>query len=284
LPATHFNGKDFSYYRCADCAVHYLSPLPTADDYLKMYPPEYQSGVSKTILPDLYKKLIGLRFSYGYQFDLLRKHAVHNPVIMDYGCGSANFLVNAVHEGFRCDGAEFNPAHVEILKKEITDSNFFTIGDFLNSPPGAYSVIRLSNVLEHMDNPNEVIAALVEKLPSGGLLLVEGPIETNFNLAFLSRKMYFKLQHLLKHGYRANHTPTHITFTNYKNQKQFFEKFGLTTRVYTVSEAAWPYPPSRELAQGIGGKVKFCIAIFSIFISRLFPRWGNTFIYAGRKE
>ena len=281
LPSTKFNNKLFSYVKCSDCSVVYIHPLPNADDYIKMYPPTYQSGVNRTILKNKYKKLPGLRFSYGFQFDLITKHAVKKPKIVDYGCGNANFLINAHANNFVCDGVEFSGEHVSILQKEIPQSDFDTIDNFLKNSTTKYDVIRLSNVLEHMDTPNEVMQSLVYKLNKNGLLVIEGPIECNFNLAFVTRKMYFKFMGMLKKGYVANHTPTHITFTNAKNQLLFLEKFGLTTLEYKITEAEWPYPENFSDVKGIGAFVKWAIAKKSKFISYFFKSWGNTFIYVG---
>jgi 2-polyprenyl-3-methyl-5-hydroxy-6-metoxy-1,4-benzoquinol methylase len=283
LPSTIFNSKKFDYVKCDSCSVLYIQPFPTEDDYLKMYPPEYQSGVNKTILSNNYIKLPGLRFSYGVQFDFIKKHCSPNATILDYGCGNANFLINANHQVFNCDGAEFNPAHVNVLKNEISTSEFYTISDFLSSDL-KYDVIRLSNVLEHLDTPIDTIQKLSNKLNPNGILLIEGPIECNFNLAFLTRKIYFTLMHKIKKGYVAKHTPTHITFTNAKNQLAFFNRLSLITLEFNVSEAAWPYPASVKNAIGLGGKTKAVIAKISIAISSIFGSWGNTFIYVGQKK
>jgi 2-polyprenyl-3-methyl-5-hydroxy-6-metoxy-1,4-benzoquinol methylase len=260
-----------------------VDPRPDANDYDKMYPPDYQSGVDKTI-HDSTKKLPGLRISYGFQFDLIKKHSGPKAKILDYGCGNANFIVNALHHNFACDGAEFNEEHVTILRREIPDGNFYTIPEILNNPECRYDVIRLSNVLEHLDKPNEIVAALVSKLNDKGLLLVEGPVEYNSNLAFLTRKIYFKSMNLLRGGYIADHAPTHITFTNSQNQLAFFSKFGLEKLEYKITESAWPYPESFSEAPGMGNKLKALIAKISKGLSSLMKNKGNTFLYAGRKK
>jgi 2-polyprenyl-3-methyl-5-hydroxy-6-metoxy-1,4-benzoquinol methylase len=284
LPSTKFNNKLFHYLKCSNCDVVYISPFPDANDYIKMYPPGYQSGVDKTILKNKYKKLPGLRFSYGVQFDLILKHAIKNPKILDYGCGNANFLINACNNNFQCDGVEFSEEHVEILKSEIPSSKFYIITNFIKNSDDKYDVIRLSNVLEHMDNPNEIIQSLIMKLNKNGMLLIEGPIECNFSLAFLSRKLYFKFMNLIRKGYVANHVPTHITFTNAKNQLSFFQKFGLTTLEYKIIEAEWPYPEKFSDVKSLGAFSKWVIAKKSKLISHFVKNWGNTFIYVGKNN
>jgi len=286
LPSTWFNNKRFDVVECQNCHLHYLTPLPKAEDYQAMYPPSYQSGVEKTILQDFSQKIPGLRYTYQYKFDLIRKFANQQPSIkvLDYGCGNANFILNANHYGIRCDGTEFNPMHVEILRKEIRESQFFTVEDFLAGKTPKYDVIHLSNVLEHLDKPVTIIENIVSQLNPNGILLVEGPIEANFSPAQLTRHWYFSVRKFLQPTWLPTHAPTHIFFSNYQNQQDFFKKIPALTQLhYEAKDEPWPYPEFKEQAQGIGGNVKYLIGQVSKKLSVINPTWGNTFIYVGRK-
>lgn len=280
LPSTSFNQKVFDYQKCEECKLHFISPIPTQEDLLEMYPPSYQAGIDATILTDPYQKLIGLRYSYGYQFDLLKKIDFKGRII-DFGCGAANFLINCNHAGFNCDGVEFNPKHVEVLKEKVPTSRFYTVDEFLNSAE-QFDLIRLSNVFEHFTNPKQMMLQLKAKLKPGGYFLIEGPIEMNFNLAKLFRKVYFSLRKKYNKGYTANHTPTHIVFTNRKNQLSFFEDMELEKQHFNISEAEWPFPNSFSAASGAIGKLNYIVARISMFVSGFNKNFGNTFIYLGK--
>lgn len=281
-PSTVFNQKKFDYLKCSNCGTIYLSPFPTEDDYLKMYPPTYQQGADKTILSDPGLKLPGLRFSYQHHFNLIRKYS-NGDNVLDYGCGNGNFLANANAQGIPCDGAEFNPLQVEVLKANFPDRNIYEISKFIADPALKYDVIRLSNVLEHLDKPHEIINQLLLKLTDKGILLIEGPMEINFSIAFVFRSSYFKIRKALQPGWTVTHTPTHITFTSLKGQTGFFRKFPMKELHFEVTECAWPYPESFVAAKGLGGKIKAVIARLSILTAKMNSSWGNTFIFAGRK-
>jgi 2-polyprenyl-3-methyl-5-hydroxy-6-metoxy-1,4-benzoquinol methylase len=284
LPDTFFNGKLFKYIKCKNCHLIYVNPLPKTDDYAAMYPPSYQSGINHEVLSDPNKKLPGLRFSYQKHFELIHKFSPSKK-ILDYGCGQANFLINAIHHGFECDGTEYNLQHIEILKKEIPKSAFYSIEEFISTNDLHYDVIRLSNVLEHLENPKTIIEKLILKLNDNGLLLVEGPIETNFSIALLFRKLYFKSRKLLQENWTVNHPPTHLLFSNAKNQRDFFSNFTLTDLHFEIMESEWPFPEKPEDVKSFGAMFKYCIAKLSIVFSMLlFSKWGNTFIYVGRKN
>ena len=281
LPDTKFNNKVFTYKKCKDCRLIFIDPIPNDDDLIKLYPTSYQNGIENTVLDNPYHKLIGLRYSYGYQFDLL-KSVNFKGTIIDFGCGNANFIVNAKHYGFNCEGVEYNAEHVVILKNEIPSSNFYTVDDFFNSNQ-KFDLIRLSNVLEHFTNPKEIVNKIIQFLKPGGYLLVEGPVETNFNLAKFIRSLYFKSRKTVQSNYIAAHNPTHIIFTNRKNQLQFFNDFLLTRIHYKISEAEWPFPSSIKSAKGFIPKLNAIIAKVSMVVSKLNKNWGNTFIYLGQK-
>jgi len=281
LPDTFFNGKTFQYLLCKSCALIYVSPFPAPEDYAAMYPPSYQNGINQAIIDDR-KKLPGLRFPYAKHFELIKSHGPGNK-LADYGCGQANFILNALAKGYLCTGVEYNPKHIAVLKKEIPAGTFYQIDNFLESGEERYDVIRLSNVLEHLDNPNRIIEILLTKLSPSGILLVEGPIETNFSLALLLRKTYFRLSGLLRKK-RSSHPPTHIFFANSKNQREFFRNHSLEELHFEIKEYEWPFPESLAECKGPGGFLKYAAAKFSLLASRLNKGWGNTFIYVGRKK
>ncbi len=286
-PLIVFNNKEFVYLACTECGLVYLNNFPDGPDYELMYPPSYQRNEVETdIQQDPYKKLFGIRFSYGYQFDLIKRR-INRPVkILDYGCGTGHFLANALHHGFECDGAEFNPEYIEQLKKHFANSSFYTINEVLSPAFNAkYDVIRLSNVLEHLTTPKDIIGKLVTHLNPGGILLVEGPIEENFCIATSVRKFYFFASKLLRPNRTVTAPPYHIFFSNAKNQRRFFKDCDLSELDFDTTEAPWPFPPSVKEAKGITGKMTAIIARISMGFTKLGGRnWGNTFIYAGTKK
>jgi SAM-dependent methyltransferase len=286
-PKNIFNQKEFQYVRCNHCGLVYLDNFPDDKDYEAMYPPSYQRNEAETsIQEDPYVKLYGLRFSYGYQFDLIKNNAGPNARILDYGCGTGHFIANAVHYGFACDGAEFNPEYIKLLKISFQKSNFFTIADVLSGNlTERYDVIRLSNVLEHLTAPKQVILKLKDLLRPGGILLVEGPIEDNFSLAESFRKFYFRVGKWLRPNRTVSSPPYHIFFSNARNQRSFFKDCGFEEMDFRTAEEAWPFPASFRKAKGLQGKITAIIARVSKGFTKMSGRnWGNIFIYCGKAK
>lgn len=278
---TIYNEKLFKYKRCANCSLIQLSPLPNSMDMEKMYPSSYQGGVERIITDS---KMPGLRFSYHYQFHLIEKFAAKNSQILDYGCGNGNFVLNALNKGYVCEGSEFGSDHVLLLNDQIQNSHFYTVDDFINNSFKKYDVIRLSNVLEHLTIPKEILNLLIQRLNPNGLLLIEGPIELNFSFAFMCRKIHVLFKNIFYVKKTEDHSVTHIFLSNRKNQHVLFKNMGLETLTFRIKENAWPYPETWSSCKSVSLKIKFILAQISILISNLFPMWGNTFIYVGKKK
>ena len=281
-PDVIFNEKQFSYLQCCECKLIFISPFPDKEDFDKMYPPEYQNGLDLTIYSDLNVKLPGLRFDYAHQFDLIKKYS-SGINIADYGCGSANFISNANHVGYKCDGVEYNLEFIDILKKNLKEVSFYSTDEFINDGK-QYDVIRLSNVLEHLTHPKNVLEQLHNKLVDNGIILIEGPIEDNFSIAQFFRRSYFTIRGSLQDKWHVSHSPTHMFFSNKKNQQKMLEHDRIEQLYFSVKEEAWPFPEKVSFSSGIGGFIKGIIANISMSISKLNPNWGNTFIYVGRKK
>ena len=285
FPKNRFNNKEFEYIRCNQCRLVYLNIFPDQKDYEAMYLPSYQGSETETgIQTDPYIKEYGLRFSYGYQFDIIKQNIGSTAKVLDYGCGTGHFVGNAVHYGLTCDGAEFNPEYVALLKKSFSTSNFFITDDILKGRvTDKYDVVRLSNVLEHLVTPGFVIEKLKALLNPGGLLLVEGPIEDNFSIAESFRKLYFRIGKWIHPHRIVSAPPYHIFFSNIKNQQQFFNNCGLEEIHFKTAEEAWPFPDSFHKAKGVQGVLTTIIAKVSKWITNAIGRnWGNVFIYCGR--
>ncbi len=282
LPNTIFNGKNFKYVACKDCKLIYVTPIPSTEDFALMYTTEYQGGANKRIAKNFKKKLPGLRFSYSVHFDII-KHTHSNLHVLDYGCGDGNFVFSALESGIECYGAEFNPDQVKLLNTE-KENHFFSIDEVLSNSNLKFDVIRLSNVLEHMPSPMETVAILMERLSTNGILLVEGPVENNICLNKAVRESYFLAKKLFTQTFHAYHKPTHLFFSNYQNQLDFFTKFNLKLIEYRISDNPWPFPETIRQVKGLGDFIKFAIGFISRFTSKIIPKWGNTFLYVGRKE
>jgi 2-polyprenyl-3-methyl-5-hydroxy-6-metoxy-1,4-benzoquinol methylase len=265
---TVFNNKTFKYLQCTNCGLVYVSPLPNDVDLIKMYPVEYQ-GALVTISIGWYKNL----------FEKIKSKG-NFKTLLDYGCGGGRFVAEAIEAGYEVSGTEYNPDLVQNLSDAFPSANFITINDFFKTDT-KYDIIFLSNVLEHLTNPREIMLTLKTRLKPNGVFVLEGPVENNFNLTKYARKSIFFVRKNLFNK-KASHIPTHVLYSNKKNQEEFFKSIGLETLYYHIDESHWPFPSNYANCKGLMQKMMYLIADTSVKIGKNFKFWGNNFQYIGK--
>ncbi len=281
LPTNLFNGRVFSYHKCASCGLLFVDPIPNAADLELIYPTSYQGKLSKNRIQND-QKLPGLRFKYSEIYKAIKNFS-GKSTILDYGCGNGQFLYNAQINGFKTIGVEYNPKMVELLKSSFDGIEFYTIEEF-NKSSDKHVAIYLSNVLEHFTNPKLQLCDIVNKLCTDGIIIIEGPIEGNRSLVNWFKFTYLKLKKRKDPLYQTKDAPAHIFFSNVTNQQKLFSELGLEKIKMDVIEKEWPMPYKLSDANDFIGYFKYFIGKFSIFISNFIPNYGNTFLYVGKKR
>lgn len=94
--------------------------------------------------------------------------------VLDFGCGSGAFLAQAALFGAEAYGVDASPA-----RRELAAHAAVTIVAALAELPaalrGSFDAVSMFEVLEHLDNPRELLTALGEWARPGGLLVLETP-------------------------------------------------------------------------------------------------------------
>jgi 2-polyprenyl-3-methyl-5-hydroxy-6-metoxy-1,4-benzoquinol methylase len=162
-----YNHTLFNYHSCRKCKLVFIDPLPTTADYEKMYSVSYHDKFYFNNEP----KHPGA-IEVAEQF-------IQGKKILDYGCGDASFIKTFHRKGYSCIGVEYEKELVQRLQNETEGIQFFTPEEFfLNAKESSFSMIHLGDVLEHVAEPNELLAKLHKYLIKGsGVLFVEGPLE-----------------------------------------------------------------------------------------------------------
>lgn len=119
--------------------------------------------------------------------------------IADFGCGSGDFLKLVQPYCTEVIGVELQQSYVDDLNsKGVPATNSLdTIKD------GSLNIIVSFHVIEHLPNPLETLSALMKKVVSGGLILIEVPHANDFLLSSVNCEDFkqFTLwsQHLVLH-------------------------------------------------------------------------------------
>ncbi len=107
--------------------------------------------------------------------------------LLEVGCGKGRFLAAARERGFEIRGIEPSPRSFAFASARLGNA-VARVGleDIDNVPgfPDKYDGVMLWHVLEHLDDPAEVLARLRDKLADGGRLVIGVPNFASYQARF----------------------------------------------------------------------------------------------------
>jgi len=117
--------------------------------------------------------------------------------VLDFGCGTSDFLDAAREAGWRTVGCDFSAHGVESTRaaghetRVVTDSFWDWFG------AERFDAIRLNHVIEHQHHPGAQLNKLMQSLEPGGLLHIVTPNPDGAACRFFRRSsLFFEAVHL----------------------------------------------------------------------------------------
>ncbi|CAN7361649.1 class I SAM-dependent methyltransferase [Phenylobacterium sp. LjRoot219] len=171
--------RQIHYDRCAECGFVFANPMPTdavlADFYNSAFYNNYRVLEEQTIAAEPY-------FSVSAYRDLRELatwiEADRAAAILDYGCGPGSFLALLRDEfGFaNVEGLELNLHSAEVARRCYGLELAPDVGALHQQ---SYDVIVLFETIEHLSDPDEVVATCARLLSPCGVLFVTTPSVRN---------------------------------------------------------------------------------------------------------
>lgn len=156
-------------YRCGDCATVYLHPMPDEAALAALYTDAYDGALSG-YFSKVDKKL---RRSRARMKRLARR--VPGGRFLDVGC-NGGFMVEAARErGFDAHGVELDPVSLRYAREHYPANAYFEgrIEDY--APDTPFDLIYSSEVIEHVPEVSDFVAAIARLLKPGGMFYVTTP-------------------------------------------------------------------------------------------------------------
>lgn len=156
----------FRYMRCPDCGLHWLANPPS--DLSIYYPPDYHT------MPTI-ERLGYVAAKERYQLDIVRAVASAGRLV-EIGASTGAFALQAKAAGFDVTAIEMDARCVSHLRDTVAVHAIHSDqpARVLDKLP-ASRVVALWQVLEHLPNPLDVVAAAGRNLDYGGALVVSTP-------------------------------------------------------------------------------------------------------------
>jgi 2-polyprenyl-3-methyl-5-hydroxy-6-metoxy-1,4-benzoquinol methylase len=168
------SGENFTLSICEDCGFVFTNPRPFISDAAPYYESEAYVSHSKTkagMINNLFH--LSRLYTIAYKKRIIRKYS-KGKNILDYGCGTGEFLKSMASSGYHCHGIEPN---LQAREKASSDKRLIVNdeSDLKNIKDGSLHVITLWHVLEHVYPLRERLNAFERMLADEGMLFVAVP-------------------------------------------------------------------------------------------------------------
>ncbi len=167
------SGEVFTLIQCSACQFIITSPRPAKNSIARYYlSDDYisHSGKSKTLFDKIY--LTARKFTLKWKHQLIADHSTHAQAILDYGCGTGEFLKHMKNRGWQIEGVE--PAANARTKANEQLGN--AVSETLQTVKlQSFNIITLWHVLEHIHDLNDTIQHLKHLLAKDGKMIIAVP-------------------------------------------------------------------------------------------------------------
>ena len=211
------DNKNINVLKCSKCGLEFL------DDFYQNSAKYYQSGSMHAKI-DTKRWLEKTSIDDNRRFKFLKKYLKGNS-LLDFGSGSGNFLKLAFDITTDCAGCELDYSLDDFYKERN-----LRVEHSLDKFSQTFDRITMFHVLEHLENPKEILEQLKEKLNKNGEIIIEVP---NSDDALLT---------LYKNDAFKNFTywSCHLFAYNHKNLKILLEQTGFKIKKYKYIQR-FPY-------------------------------------------
>jgi 2-polyprenyl-3-methyl-5-hydroxy-6-metoxy-1,4-benzoquinol methylase len=195
----------YTILSCLDCTVQFSSPQPDDETLAAIYSADYflsdRDGISSDEVSRLKRETAKL---YVDQILSIRK-SEPGEHLLEIGCGSGDFLVEARDRGYVVRGLEFSGHAVSVANARL-GSEAVIQGDIETAGfrESAFDIIVFSDVLEHVRNPKSFLSSVYRSLRPGGLVFIVTPSTDSWSRALMGRNwMEYKIEHLFYFNRRS---------------------------------------------------------------------------------
>ena len=220
-------GVETDIWACAECNIVFPNPMPfpvrglgqhyevDADEYFQVYDKEdkLRSGVDLVMQAE---KLLG-----------------RTGKLLEIGVGRGEVLIAAKDRGWKVFGIEPSNSFADYAESRTNAKIWRQTIEEADVPQHEFDAVIFSAVLEHVYNPDQVMAKVSGVLKSGGVLYVDVPNENG--LYFRVGNIYQKLR---GRDWCVNLAPTfspfHVMGFSPKSFRAILNKHGLEPKLWKV--------------------------------------------------
>ncbi|MBM4257974.1 MAG: class I SAM-dependent methyltransferase [Deltaproteobacteria bacterium] len=217
--------EQFTYYRCRRCESLFIDPVPR-DCLQQIYPANYYSFDEQVTQSFLFRVKDWLDQRFFRKFIARLPQSQINLLDVGGGTGALLTSLRKIDARIRKTTVVDLDEHAGVLARQ-NGHEYFCGRIEHYQPEQPFSVILMLNVLEHVDNPKELLVKARNLLAPQGILIIKTPNTDSLD-AWLFRDKNWG-------GY---HCPRHWVLFKRENLAAMVEETGLKIQYFTYTQGA----------------------------------------------
>ena len=271
-----WQGGAFPAARCATCGMLFLRVQPVGETLSRMYAKEYfetdfrcgRSGADATDEAAFRAENDGL-------LDRLERWRGAGR-LLEVGCATGLLLARARERGYTVRGVELSGDAVAHARGLGLDVHHGTLDDAA-LPEGAFDLVFMGDVLEHVPDCRATLAQVARVLAPGGHVVVRGPITTHS----LARRLGLALYSAIGRDIVLREPPYHLWEFRPRSLARLAQRVGLEPIV--CEQAKIPPGPRYGRKTALQAAVMDAIDAVNVPLTRTFHVLGDRAVFVARK-
>ncbi|MDB0021099.1 class I SAM-dependent methyltransferase [Candidatus Pseudothioglobus singularis] len=190
------DNSNLDILECGNCGLVYLSSLDHIQD--EHYE---ESGMHGDEAPNIDNWLKETEFDDKRRYDFV-KEKITNKNVLDFGCGAGGFLEMAKQSAMSVSGIELERALQSSFQERKL--NIFSNLKEAQEKNEKYDIITAFHVVEHLQNPKDILMELSQLLEEGGEMIVEVPNSDDALLTLYENKAFQNFTYWSQHLFLFN--------------------------------------------------------------------------------
>lgn len=159
----------FDIWACGQCSHLFTNPRVREESVGPYYDnPDYISHTddAASVFAKVYQFLREINLNWKHRHV---KNYTEGKTLLDYGCGTGQFMEKMISKGYEVQGVEINEG------ARTKSSKFGSVYSSINEVKGEVDAITMWHVLEHVYNLDELLQSFKTKLRNNGTLIIAVP-------------------------------------------------------------------------------------------------------------